>query len=34
MVDLNKKGLLTWAKEKVGKSKRKIKGGIAFGPKA
>lgn len=34
MVDLNKKGLLTWAKEKVGKSKRKIKGSIAFGPKA
>ena len=34
MVSLRNKGLLTWANEKVGKSKRKIKGGIAFGPKA
>jgi hypothetical protein len=34
MATLKKKGLLTWEKEQVGKSKRKIKGGIAFGPNA
>ena len=34
MAGLRKKGLLTWANEKIGKSKRKIKGGIGFGPKA
>jgi hypothetical protein len=34
MATLKQKGLLTWEKEQVGKSKLKIKGGIAFGPKA
>ncbi len=34
MVDLKRKDLLTWVSEKVGKGKRKIKGNIAFGPKA
>jgi hypothetical protein len=34
MATLKQKGLLTWEKEQVGKSKLKIKGGIAFGLKA
>ena len=34
MACLRRKGLLTWVNEKVGKRGHKIKGGIAFGPKA
>ena len=34
MASLRRKGLLTWVNEKVGKRGHKIKGGIAFGPKA
>ena len=34
MACLRRKGLLTWVNEKIGKRGHKIKGGIAFGPKA
>ena len=34
MAGLRRKGLLTWVNEKIGKSKRKIKGDIALGPNA